>query len=110
MRKNKTRVKTILSFVSHLNILNLEANAMMFIMLNVPWSKTDLSQKSLRLISQDIYSSEKDNLHQVFPVFYNRKEHYRGKIYDRREPGQDISKEPTLPDVTGHSNLVRTEF
>jgi hypothetical protein len=62
------------------------------------------------LISQDIYSAEKDNLRQVVSVFYNWKEHYHGKTYDRMEPGQDTSKEPTLPEVTGHSNLVRTEF
>lgn len=109
MRKTNTKVKTILSFVSHLNVSKLEAKAtMMFNMLTVPWSKTDLN--SLRLIYQDIYSAEKDNLRQVAPVFYTRKEHYRGRTYDRMEPGQDTSKEPTLPEVTGHPNLVRTEF
>lgn len=104
------KTKTSLASVSHLTALHLEANATMFNTLSVPWSKTDLSQNSSRLISQDMYSAEKDNLCQVASVFYNRKEHYHGKTYDRMEPGQATSKEPTSPEVTGHSNLIRREF
>lgn len=71
-------MKTSLASVSHLTALHLEANATIFNTLSVPWSKTDLSQNSSRLISQDMYSAEKDNLRQVASVFYNRKEHYHG--------------------------------
>lgn len=51
--------------------------------------------ESESVISQEFFfPAEKNNLYQVASVFYNRKEHYHGKTYDRMALGQDSSWEP----------------